>query len=129
MDARLAIAIALLPGAPCMPPAPAGDRRVRLGARDLAKRREVGAIPDHRGRNRRIRICTRGSAIRFRPVDMRFANGAHQEIDLRERLPAGDCSEPMRLGGDGPRRIREVRVVSRDVSRPGRGARVTVDAR
>lgn len=51
-------------------------------------------------RQREIRLCSMNSPLRLRDFDVRFANGASQDVDTRAVLPAGRCTRAVDLRGN-----------------------------
>jgi hypothetical protein len=51
-------------------------------------------------RQREIRLCAMNSPLRLRDFDVRFANGARQDVDTRAVLPAGRCTRAVDLRGN-----------------------------
>ena len=50
---------------------------------------------------RQIKFCVARNPVEFHDVDVYFANGGHQDIAIRDRIPAGGCSRVIDLeGGD-----------------------------
>ena len=51
-------------------------------------------------RQREIRLCAMNSPLRLRDFDVRFANGARQDVDTRAVLQAGRCTRAVDLRGN-----------------------------
>ena len=51
-------------------------------------------------RQREIRLCSMNSPLRLRDFDVRFANGARQDVNTRAVLPAGRCTRAVDLRGN-----------------------------
>ncbi len=56
-----------------------------------------------------IRICALNRPLRLRDFDVRFANGARQDVNARAILPAGTCTRSIDLRGNR-RDITQVRL-------------------
>lgn len=46
-----------------------------------------------------IKICVHNNPVRLCDVDVKFHNGGHQDVFLRSRINAGDCSRSIDLDG------------------------------
>jgi hypothetical protein len=64
------------------------------GERDTIRVR--GDRKDHQ-----IRFCSVNHPFRLHTVEIRFASGGRQFVDVRERIDARDCTRPIDLRGDG----------------------------
>ena len=74
-------------------------------------------------RYRQMRLCVYGAPLHMRDVDVRFANGGHQDIGVRQRMRPGTCSRNVDLRG----RYRDVRLIRLQYAPLTRGwARPTV---
>jgi hypothetical protein len=51
-------------------------------------------------RQREIRLCSMNAPLRLRDFDVRFANGARQDVNTRAVLPAGRCTRAVDLRGN-----------------------------
>lgn len=73
-----------------------------LGVREVTDRVENDAIVLPGPRDfRQIKICVKRNPVEFHDVDVYFANGGHQDIAMREVVPAGGCTRNIDLvGGD-----------------------------
>jgi hypothetical protein len=60
-------------------------------------------------RQRSIRLCAINQPLGLRDFDIRFANGARQDVDTRAVLRAGSCTRAVDLRGDR-RDIAQVRL-------------------
>lgn len=79
----------------------AGDW-VKLGARDVSDRTETDTLhlSGHRDYTK-LKFCVKRNPVNFKDVDVYFENGGHQDISLRSRINAGDCTRVIDLqGGD-----------------------------
>jgi hypothetical protein len=72
------------------------------GARDTDTIRLPGTA-----RYRQMRLCVYGGPLHMRDVDVRYANGGHQDIGVRQRMRAGTCTRNVDLNG----RYRDVRLI------------------
>ncbi|WP_269582955.1 hypothetical protein [Roseibium sp. Sym1] len=80
------------------------------------------------GRFKQIRICVYRNPVRIYDVDVRFANGGHQDIKLARRINAGRCSRAIDL--KGPRRdIAFIKFIYEETSLKLRRATVRVFGR
>ncbi len=121
--ALLAIAVLALPGS-------AGAARagwVVLGTRSVTDAVDHDALPvtAARGDFKAIRIKVLDHAVQFHHVVIHFANGADQEVELRDVIPAGGESRVIDVvGADRVIRSIEFRYDSQSVR--GKPARVRV---
>jgi len=61
-------------------------------------------------RYREVRLCAFNAPIRMRDFDIRFDNGGHQDVRVRQRIAAGTCTRA--IGLEGKRRdIERIRLV------------------
>jgi hypothetical protein len=83
-----------------MPETP--SRWVFLGQASVDGRVDRDRIRVGRGRGRfqRIRIRVDRAPIEFRRVVVHFANGRSEEVDVRQRIPAGGQTRAIDLRGD-----------------------------
>ncbi|HLG18120.1 MAG TPA: hypothetical protein VJH03_27010 [Blastocatellia bacterium] len=84
-------------------------RWVLLGTRTVTDRADHDTIvvTARRGDFHAIKITVRNVAVDFKRVVVHFASGGDQEIELRDRIPAGGESRVIDLRG-GDRVIRSV---------------------
>ena len=68
-------------------------------------------------RYRQMRLCVYGGPLRMRDVDVRYANGGHQDIGVRSFMRAGTCTRNVDLRG----RYRDVRLIRLQYARLTRG--------
>ena len=82
---------------------------VQLGEREVSDRvdRDVISVGG-RARFRQIRLCVGRNPVRIYDMDVRFRNGGNQDVRLRARLAAGQCSRVINLEGRGGRDISSV---------------------
>jgi hypothetical protein len=96
-----------------------------LGTRVVSDRMDsdVISVPG-RARYAQIKICVYRNPIRVYDIDVRYRNGDNQDISVRHRLRAGQCTRNIDL--DGRRRdIRSIRMMYEETSW-GRGRTATV---
>lgn len=95
-----------------------------IGAREVSDRVETDSIALPGPRSfRQIKFCVSRNPVEFHDTDVYFANGGHQDIAMRERVPAGGCTRDIDLEG-GDRNI--VRIDFRYEETSARRARATV---
>jgi hypothetical protein len=105
------------------PPASA-EWRV-IGARDVRDRTERDTIVVEGPRQfERIKLCVYRNPVHFVDVDVRYANGGHQDVSLRQRINPGECTRAIDLSGDD-RNITTVSMLYEETSWR-RGAHATV---
>ena len=51
-------------------------------------------------RSRQLRLCVFGGPIQMRDFDVRFRNGGHQDVAVRQVLRAGTCTRNIDLAGN-----------------------------
>lgn len=59
-------------------------------------------------RYRKLKVCVFDHPVHFYDMDVFFANGGHQDVTLRARLNAGECTRVIDLNG-GARNINRIR--------------------
>ncbi len=103
----LAIVAACLALAACA--STSSDGWVLLGERTVNDRAETDEIlvTSARGPFDALRVEVRRAPIRFYDMKVHFGNGAVQDVDLRDVIPAGGYSRAIDLRGD-ERAIRRV---------------------
>jgi len=79
-------------------------------------------------RFRQVRLCVFSAPIRMRDFDVRFDNGGHQDVRVRQRIGAGTCTRNIDLSGQR-RDIRQVRLVYERLARGRYMPLVRVQAR
>lgn len=73
----------------------------QIGARDVRDRTERDTIVVEGPRQfERIKLCVYRQPVHFLDVDVRFANGGHQDVSVRERINPGQCTRAIDLNGD-----------------------------
>jgi hypothetical protein len=79
-------------------------------------------------RFRQVRLCVLSAPIRMRDFDVRFDNGGHQDVQVRQRIAAGTCTRNIDLSGQR-RDIERVRLVYERLARSRYMPLVRVQAR
>lgn len=89
---------AFMAAASCATPAGAWTE---LGVREVRDRteRDTIAVEGHR-RFDRIKLCVYRNPVHFIDLDVRFRNGGHQDVALRQRIDPGECTRAIDLQGD-----------------------------
>jgi hypothetical protein len=101
----------------------------RLGSRVVADKTETDAVSGFgQGRFRQIRLCVKHRAVNLKDVDVVFANGGHQDVHVRRRIGAGECTRAIDLKG-GNRRIHRIVMRYQTIRDRGPQAVVTVMGR
>lgn len=73
----------------------------QIGARDVRDRTDRDTITVEGARQfERIRFCVYRRPVHFHDIDVRFANGGHQDVSVRERVNPGQCTRAIDLNGD-----------------------------
>jgi len=73
----------------------------QVGARDVQDRTERDTIVVEGPRRfERIRLCVYRHPINIYDLDVRFANGGHQDVSVRTRINPGECTRAIDLVGD-----------------------------
>ncbi len=100
----------------------------QIGARDVRDRTERDTIVVEGPRQfERIKLCVYRQPVHFLDVDVRFANGGHQDVSVRERINPGQCTRAIDLNGDD-RNITTVSMVYEETSFRRRHATVRLFA-
>jgi hypothetical protein len=73
----------------------------------------------------RIKLCVRRHPVQIYDVDVYFHNGGHQDVEVRSRINAGDCTRVIDLEG-GQRDIQSIKLVYEETSKLARHATVVV---
>jgi hypothetical protein len=85
-----------------------------LGQREVGASADRDSIMVSDGRQyKQIRICVEKQAVAFIDLDVVFGNGARQDVPVRARIPAGQCTRNIGFPG-GRRRISRVNFVYED---------------
>lgn len=99
-----------------------------VGARDVRDRTERDTIVVEGPRQfERIRLCVYRQPVHFIDLDVRFANGGHQDVSVRQRINPGECTRAIDLNGDD-RNIASVSMVYEETSFRRRHATVRLFA-
>ena len=124
LRAVLASAIVVLAACATAGPASAYDWR-QIGVRDVRDRTDRDTIVIEGPRQfERIKLCVYRNPVRFYDMDVRFANGGHQDVSVRQRINPGQCTRVIDLEGDD-RNITTVSLLYEETSYR-RGAHATV---
>jgi hypothetical protein len=100
----------------------------QIGARDVSDRTERDTIVVEGPRQfERIKLCVYRQPVHFIDVDVHYANGGHQDVDVRQRINPGDCTRAIDLTGDD-RNITSVSMVYEETSFRRRHATVRLFA-
>ncbi|WP_155983446.1 hypothetical protein [Nitratireductor aquibiodomus] len=109
---------------------------VSAGAWELIGKKNVTDRLDHDiifkpgpRRFAQIRLCVSRNPVRFYDVDVRFANGGHQDVKIARRIEPGHCTRATNLKGPGPRDLRSVKFLYEESSLKLRRATVRLFAR
>jgi hypothetical protein len=122
--AVLASAVVALAACATAEPASAYDWRV-IGVRDVRDRTDRDTMVIEGPRQfERIKLCVYRNPVHFYDVDVRFANGGHQDVSVRQRINPGECTRAIDLNGDD-RNITTVSMLYEETSYR-RGAHATV---
>ena len=81
-----------------------------------------------RQRVRQLRLCAYNAPLRLRDFDVYFANGARQDVKMRDRVNPGTCSRAIDLKGRA-RDVTRVRLKYGRIQRGYRAPLVRVTAR
>jgi hypothetical protein len=81
-----------------------------------------------RQRVRQLRLCAFHAPLRLRDFDVYFANGARQDVKMRERVSPGTCSRAIDLQGRA-RDVTRIRLKYGRIQRGSRAPLVRVSAR
>jgi hypothetical protein len=99
-----------------------------IGTRDVRDRTERDTIVVEGPRQfERIRLCVYRQPVHFIDLDVRFANGGHQDVSVRQRINPGECTRAIDLNGDD-RNIASVSMVYEETSFRRRHATVRLFA-
>lgn len=101
---------------------------VFLGARNVSDRgeRDVIGVGAGKGEFKRLQFRVGQRAVDFKKVVVHFVNGGEEEIDLRDRIPAGGQSRWVDLPG-GSRKIVKIELWY-DAATVRRGVRSQISA-
>lgn len=100
----------------------------QIGERVVTDRADFDEIwvEGHR-RYTAVKLCVYDHPVRFYDLDIRFANGGHQDASIRARINPGECTRVIDLKG-GARDIRNVKLVYEEASAARARATVRVFA-
>ena len=71
-----------------------------VGSRSVGWSADRDVIPVRgNDRYRQIRLCAFGGPVHMIDLDVRFANGGHQDVAVRSLLRAGSCTRNIDLNG------------------------------
>lgn len=121
---RASFAAAFLFLAACATPTPAAAW-TQIGVRDVRDRTDRDTIVVEGPRQfERIKLCVYRRPVHFLDVDVRYANGGHQDVSVRQRINPGECTRNIDLNGDD-RNITSISMLYEETSWR-RGAHATV---
>lgn len=121
---RASFVAAVLVLAACATSTPA-SAWTQIGVRDVRDRTDRDTIVVNGPRQfERIKLCVYRNPVHFLDVDVRYANGGHQDVSLRTRINPGQCTRNIDLNGDD-RNITSVSMLYEETSWR-RGAHATV---
>ena len=124
MISRATLIAAFLALAACATATPA-SAWTQIGARDVRDRTDRDTIVVEGPRQfERIKLCVYRNPVHFIDVDVRFANGGHQDVPVRARINPGQCTRNIDLTGDD-RNITSISMLYEETSWR-RGAHATV---
>jgi len=73
----------------------------QLGAREVRDRTDRDTIVvEGRRQFERIKLCVYRNPVHFIDLDVRYRNGGHQDVDVRQRINPGECTRAIDLNGD-----------------------------
>ncbi|MGE0596753.1 MAG: hypothetical protein AB7P07_10310 [Hyphomonadaceae bacterium] len=100
--------------------APAAAEWSLIGEREVLDRvdRDTIVVEGHQ-RYERIRLCVARNPVHFLDLDIRYHNGAEQDVPVRARINAGQCTRVIDLVGED-RDIATISILYEETSR-GRG--------
>ncbi|MEZ5894157.1 MAG: DUF2541 family protein [Parvularculaceae bacterium] len=106
-------------------PAAAWDR---IGTRTVTDHGDRDVITVAGGkRYDRIKVCVYKHPVEFYDLDVNYANGGHQDVNIRSRINPGDCTRNIDLTGDD-RNITKIVLKYEETSRRRARAKVRVFA-
>lgn len=125
---KIAVVLAALTVIGVSAPVPAGAWEL-IGKKNVTDRldRDIIRKPGPR-RFGQIRLCVSRNPVRFYDVDVRFANGGHQDVKIARRIAPGHCTRAIDLKG-GRRDLRSVKFLYEETSLKLRRATVRLFAR
>lgn len=73
----------------------------QLGVREVRDRTERDTIAvQGRRQFERIKLCVYRNPVHFIDLDVRYRNGGHQDVSVRQRINPGECTRAIDLNGD-----------------------------
>lgn len=73
----------------------------QLGVREVRDRTDRDTIVvEGRRQFERIKLCVYRNPVHFIDLDVRYRNGGHQDVDVRQRINPGECTRAIDLNGD-----------------------------
>lgn len=125
MNFKAVLASTLVMLAACATPAAAWTQ---IGVREVRDRTDRDTIVVEGPRQfERIKICVYRNPVHFIDVDVHFRNGGHQDVSVRSRINAGECTRVIDLTGDD-RNITRVSMLYEETSFRRRTATVRLFA-
>ena len=101
----------------------------QIGVREVRDRTERDTIVVEGPRRfDEIKLSVYRQPVHFLDLDVRFANGGHQDVSVRQRINPGECTRNINLEGDD-RNITTVSMVYEETSFRRRTATVRLYAR
>ena len=99
---------------------------VLLGSKNVRDRVDYDEIvlAGHRT-FRQVKVCVYRHPVHIYDVDIYFNNGGHQDVSVRTRIGAGECTRVIDLEG-GERDIARIRLIYEETSALPRTAKVNV---
>jgi hypothetical protein len=115
----------VLATAACATPAAAWTQ---IGVREVRDHtdRDTISLPGNRQFDR-IKLCVYRNPVHFYDLDIRYQNGGHQDVSVRQRINAGQCTRVIDLNGDD-RNITTISMLYEETSFRRRTATVRVFA-
>ncbi|MBL8538302.1 MAG: DUF2541 family protein [Hyphomonadaceae bacterium] len=125
MTMKAVFAGAFLALAACATPAAAWTQ---IGVREVRDHTDRDTIVVEGPRQfERIKLCVYRNPVHFYDLDVRYANGGHQDVSVRQRIGAGQCTRVIDLNGDD-RNITTISMLYEETSFRRRTATVRVFA-
>ncbi len=88
----------------------------QLGVREVRDRTERDTFVLNGPREfDRIKLCVYRNPVHFYDLDVRYRNGGHQDVSIRQRINPGECTRAIDLNGDD-RNITTVSMVYEETS-------------
>ncbi|HMI41283.1 MAG TPA: hypothetical protein VK485_08670 [Sphingomicrobium sp.] len=100
-----------------------------IGYKTVSGGTDRDTIRVHGGRRyHSLRLCSFNAPIRMLDFDIRYENGGHQDVQVRDLIRAGSCTRAIDLRGNR-RDIRQIRLVYGQILRSAHRPLVRVQAR